>query len=213
MVIRRSTVREQRLPAEEVVVRRRPTEAKTLYYVEHAGKRVPRVTSPPPTTSRRVIVHRSPPPLIKPVVATRKVRVVHRRSVTPPTIIRTIKASPRRDISADTAVIGRRRRVRRTAVEALNPPSEIIYHDTGRSSRANYEIKERRKETKHESIERVPSPPAVPTVVKRSYTRLPPGVDVPPDGQYSMNDKDKPALKDPSIYYIRSPSRAKLEGA
>ena len=217
VVIRRATVRHERLPTQEVVVHRRPAQSKTLYYVDHGSKRVPRVTSPPVTTHRRVLVHRSPPPpLIQPVVKTRAVRVVHRRVVTPtPTIIKTIRASPVRHISSDTIVVGRRRRVRRAEVETIPSSSEIMYDDTATLSRSNSHFKETRRETPQEIIERVPTPQAVPTVVKRSYTRLPPGVDVPPDGEYAMNGNDEAnkSLKDPSIYYIRSPSRAKLEGS
>lgn len=217
MVIRRATVRHESLPAQGVVVRRRPAQSKTLYYVDHGNRRPPRVTSPPVTTSRRVLVHRSPPPpLIKPAVRTRAVRVVHRRAVTPPpTIIKTIRASPIRQINSDTTVVGRRRRVRRAEVETIPSSSEIIYGDTATSSRSNHHFKETGREESQEIVERVPTPQAVPTVVKRSYTRLPPGVDVPPDGEYAMNGKDEAnkSLKDPSIYYIRSPSRAKLEGS
>ena len=137
MVIRRHVVRRDRVPTEQVVVRRRDPVPTTHYYVEREGHRIPRVSSPPQEIVRRhVVQYRSPPPpSVLPPVKTRAVRVISKRAVTPPpVVVKTYRPSPRRQTNSDTQIIEREQRIRReelydeTPVRVVRP--EMYHLDT-----------------------------------------------------------------------------------
>lgn len=206
---------------------------------------------------RVVQYHSPPPPpqstVALPPVKTRTVRVIRKRAATPPPVtIKSYQASPRRQINSDTQIIERVRREEYYDHERplgrpemyhldagsyidedfqrFNTPDEMIYQERtpGRTiiRKKVYQTGDNQR-TRIERIEDREDLRPIPTVVKRSYRKVPPGQDGVLDSTRSINGQVKPSprkgaknqvprqyssspflngdpsTKDPSVYYIR----------